>query len=216
MVHAQSRLSLVATVSTARCEQPIYMGRDTLDLLTVPLTGAASVIADSESCAVDAYWKHTAALRAAVLSPIDRLVAMQDVLEKYACVVPKATSPTPALNSKAGLAQSRRHATLRDSAARFALDAHAALHPVTSRRQLQFPDKWLVQYDCGKFQVMAQLLRERKRGGHRCLIFTQMTKMLDILEVFMNLHGMTYMRLDGSTKVWCSCMVYMVCACLWR
>jgi hypothetical protein len=29
---------------------------------------------------------------------------------------------------------------------------------------------------------------------------TQMAKMLDVLEVFLNLHGHTYMRLDGSTK----------------
>jgi hypothetical protein len=28
----------------------------------------------------------------------------------------------------------------------------------------------------------------------------QMSKMLDILEVFLNLHGYTYNRLDGSTK----------------
>ncbi len=28
-----------------------------------------------------------------------------------------------------------------------------------------------------------------------------MSKMLDILEVFLNLHGHTYLRLDGSTKV---------------
>ncbi len=28
-----------------------------------------------------------------------------------------------------------------------------------------------------------------------------MTRMLDILEIFLNIHGFTYMRLDGSTKV---------------
>ena len=28
-----------------------------------------------------------------------------------------------------------------------------------------------------------------------------MTKMLDVLEVFLNLHGHTYVRLDGATKV---------------
>ena len=27
-----------------------------------------------------------------------------------------------------------------------------------------------------------------------------MSKMLDVLEAFLNLHGHTYMRLDGSTK----------------
>ena len=45
------------------------------------------------------------------------------------------------------------------------------------------------------------LLRERKAGGHRCLIFTQMTRMLDVLETFLNLHDHTYVRLDGGTKV---------------
>jgi len=44
------------------------------------------------------------------------------------------------------------------------------------------------------------LLRRLKSEGHRALIFTQMTKMLDVLESFINLYGYTYMRLDGSTK----------------
>ncbi len=43
-------------------------------------------------------------------------------------------------------------------------------------------------------QEMAVLLRRRKAGGHRCLIFTQMARMLDLLEAFLNLHGHTYMR----------------------
>ena len=33
------------------------------------------------------------------------------------------------------------------------------------------------------------------------MIFTQMTKVLDILEQFLNIHGHRYLRLDGSTKV---------------
>lgn len=62
---------------------------------------------------------------------------------------------------------------------------------------LSFPS---LQYDCGKLQELAELLRKLKAGGHRALIFTQMTKMLDHLESFINLYGYTYMRLDGSTK----------------
>jgi SNF2 family DNA or RNA helicase len=49
-------------------------------------------------------------------------------------------------------------------------------------------------------QELASLLRRLKSGGHRALIFTQMSKMLDVLEVFLNIHGYSYMRLDGSTK----------------
>jgi SNF2 family DNA or RNA helicase len=46
-----------------------------------------------------------------------------------------------------------------------------------------------------------QMLQRLKQGGHRVLIFTQMTRMLDILEKFLNLHAYTYFRLDGATKV---------------
>uniref|UniRef100_A0A3B4U1U6 Snf2-related CREBBP activator protein n=1 Tax=Seriola dumerili TaxID=41447 RepID=A0A3B4U1U6_SERDU len=40
-----------------------------------------------------------------------------------------------------------------------------------------------------------------KVRGHRVLIFTQMTRMLDVLEQFLNYHGHIYLRLDGSTRV---------------
>lgn len=49
-------------------------------------------------------------------------------------------------------------------------------------------------------QELAALLRKLKAGDHKALIFTQMTRMLDVLEVFLNLHGYTYLRLDGATK----------------
>ena len=80
----------------------------------------------------------------------------------------------------------------------------AALRPWwnwSSQNQLQFPDRRLVQWDCGKLQTLDRLLRRLKAGKHRCLIFTQMSKMLNVLEVFLNLHGHTYLRLDGSTHV---------------
>jgi len=35
----------------------------------------------------------------------------------------------------------------------------------------------------------------------RVLIFTQMARMLDVLEIFLNYHGHTYLRLDGATPV---------------
>lgn len=65
----------------------------------------------------------------------------------------------------------------------------------------QFPDPSLIQYDCGKLQNLDMLLRKLKSGHHRVLIFTQMTRMLDVLEAFLNYHGHIYLRLDGTTKV---------------
>lgn len=75
------------------------------------------------------------------------------------------------------------------------------LHPIISAMTTQFPDPRLIQYDCGKLQTLDRLLKQLKSGHHRVLIFTQMTKMLDVLEAFLNYHGHIYLRLDGATKV---------------
>ncbi|KAJ2975826.1 hypothetical protein NUW58_g8250 [Xylaria curta] len=74
-------------------------------------------------------------------------------------------------------------------------------HESRMRLSIQFPDKRLLQYDCGKLQTLDRLLRKLQAGGHRALIFTQMTKVLDVLEQFLNIHGHKYLRLDGATKV---------------
>uniref|UniRef100_A0A672QWY8 Helicase SRCAP-like n=1 Tax=Sinocyclocheilus grahami TaxID=75366 RepID=A0A672QWY8_SINGR len=75
------------------------------------------------------------------------------------------------------------------------------LHRIQCNMRTHFPDLRLIQYDCGKLQTLHLLLRKLKAEGHRVLIFTQMTRMLDILEQFLNYHGHIYLRLDGSTRV---------------
>ncbi|KAG8084404.1 hypothetical protein GUJ93_ZPchr0010g8063 [Zizania palustris] len=52
----------------------------------------------------------------------------------------------------------------------------------------------------GKFELLDRLLPKLQRAGHRVLLFSQMTKLLDILEVYLQIHHFKYMRLDGSTK----------------
>ena len=74
-------------------------------------------------------------------------------------------------------------------------------HEPQVRLSIAFPDKRLLQYDCGKLQTLAVLLRDLISQGHRCLIFTQMTRVLDVLEQFLNLHGWRYLRLDGATRI---------------
>jgi len=62
----------------------------------------------------------------------------------------------------------------------------------------------------GKLQVLDRLLRQLKADHHRVLIFTQMTRMLDVLEAFLNFHGHIYLRLDGTTRI----DQRQVCVCL--
>nr|DAD32543.1 TPA_asm: hypothetical protein HUJ06_011394 [Nelumbo nucifera] len=50
-------------------------------------------------------------------------------------------------------------------------------------------------------RALADLLPSLKKDGHRVLIFSQWTSMLDILEWTLDVIGVTYRRLDGSTQV---------------
>ncbi|CAH2086991.1 unnamed protein product [Euphydryas editha] len=96
----------------------------------------------------------------------------------------------------------RRRAAAAGAAVRpLARAALALLHAPASRHAVAFPHPRLLQYDCGKLQTLDGLLRRLKAGGHRVLIFTQMTRVLDVLEAFLSMHGHTYLRLDGATRV---------------
>lgn len=53
----------------------------------------------------------------------------------------------------------------------------------------------------GKLQRLGSLLRDLFLYKHRCLIFTQMSKMLDVLQAFLSFHGYQYFRLDGATPI---------------
>lgn len=52
----------------------------------------------------------------------------------------------------------------------------------------------------GKFELLDRILPKFQKTGHRVLIFFQMTQIMDIMEDFLRLRGMKYMRLDGGTK----------------
>ncbi|KAJ3215432.1 hypothetical protein HDU67_000416 [Dinochytrium kinnereticum] len=49
-----------------------------------------------------------------------------------------------------------------------------------------------------KLSLLHRLLMKLKAGGHRVLIFSHWTRMLDILEDYMNGEGISYGRLDGQ------------------
>ena len=52
----------------------------------------------------------------------------------------------------------------------------------------------------GKLQLLDKLLPRLKAGGHRVLIFSQMTRVLDVLEDYSRSRGHSYERLDGSVS----------------
>ncbi|KAG0668333.1 swr1 complex component [Maudiozyma exigua] len=130
-----------------------------------------------------------------------RFVKDKSIIDNFAVLTPKAATLdtrtlTTALDDYSIIEESTKH-TLKEKFH----SMENPFHHLQTKLTIAFPDKSLLQYDCGKLQKLATLLQDLKDNGHRALIFTQMTKVLDILEQFLNYHGYLYMRLDGATKV---------------
>jgi len=136
-----------------------------------------------------------------------RYAASIGSIRRFAFVVPAVLSYSPVLiKVRSGSGKSEtgsmsscsclRHSQPDIDVTRAALTllGHATLALCVS-----FPDRSLVQWDSGKFHKLAPLLRQLKQHAHRCLIFTQMSRMLDVLETFLCWHGHSYLRLDGGT-----------------
>ena len=140
------------------------------------------------------YSRMSPALQEMVLSMPKRAKAVETTIQKFGCVTPSvvATDMAPLTLCHRGIeaVHSAQQVCSQDP-----------FHEARMRLSIAFPDKRLLQYDCGKLQRLDTLLRTLQAGGHRALIFTQMTKVLDILEQFLNIHGHRYLRLDGATKI---------------
>ena len=125
-----------------------------------------------------------------MLSRSERSEGMHDVVSRFAFVTPPAMATDVPRLLLGHATNTSNLAALPDP-----------LHNSAVALNVAFPDASLLQYDCGKLQQLDALMRQLVDGGHRALIFTQMTKVLDILEKFFNYHGYRYLRLDGATKV---------------
>uniref|UniRef100_A0A8C7W9G8 Chromodomain helicase DNA binding protein 4a n=1 Tax=Oncorhynchus mykiss TaxID=8022 RepID=A0A8C7W9G8_ONCMY len=79
---------------------------------------------------------------------------------------------------------------------------HPYLFPVAAMEAPKMPngmyDGSALTKSAGKLTLLQKMMRKLKDGGHRVLIFSQMTKMLDLLEDFLENEGYKYERIDGS------------------
>ncbi|KAB7496302.1 Helicase domino [Armadillidium nasatum] len=212
----KEKLCFIASLNTRRCHAcPIY-GSDLMEAVSVllgPIKDAALNEAsfngqgmvhcqNAPVTSIDQYWLQTECLSNLVKTPEKYLEELRDITDRFVFCVPAVVAPTPSIRV------SHPHPSIlwENTCKEFILKQELAkplspLHPIVNASVTQFPDPRLIQYDCGKLQTLDKLLRQLKNGSHRVLIFTQMTKMLDVFEVFLNFHGHLYLRLDGTTKV---------------
>nr|CAG8532112.1 3828_t:CDS:10 [Entrophospora candida] len=66
---------------------------------------------------------------------------------------------------------------------------------------MQVPAMKKLIMDSGKLATLDKLLEELKAGGHRVLIYFQMTRMIDLMEEYLAYRQYKYLRLDGSSKI---------------
>uniref|UniRef100_A0A8C2ZZV6 E1A binding protein p400 n=1 Tax=Cyclopterus lumpus TaxID=8103 RepID=A0A8C2ZZV6_CYCLU len=205
----KERLCRLFAANERRCSRRVLYGSDLLQACTLSTEPAHSAMTAGgwrwvgrESClrAQRNCVATTSTLQSTLLSVEDRLQAANSLIERYfICVVPPAEA-TPAHLYAANppvpysLEQKSLHRRLQE-----ACTPHSAeIHHLASRPLLRFSDLQLMQMDSGKLEALAILLQKLRSDNRRVLIFTQMVKMLDILEAFLDYRQLTYVRVDES------------------
>ncbi|CAF0978049.1 unnamed protein product [Adineta steineri] len=211
-----SRYELLCRLNTDRCQsRPLY-GSDVLTQVKLAMSSCnrlkRTTFSGYTSChdiykelnTIKDYFSTTNTLQQLIKSNKDILTDYQHILDRFIMCTTKVIASPIELCQLNGI--SLRDKTIQQKPFIEVLSSTdfevlSSINQIKQNMFLQFPERRLIQYDCGKLQTLDILLNRLKREKHRCLIFTQMTKMLDILELFLNHHGYTYVRLDGTTQI---------------
>nr|XP_046203447.1 E1A-binding protein p400 isoform X6 [Oncorhynchus gorbuscha] len=204
--HLKERLSRLFSANERRCDRSVLYGADLLQVCSVTPGAPRSALSPGgwrwvgrDSClrAQRTPVATTTYLQSALRSSTNRQDASSSLVSRLSCVVPAAVARPPylyAANPPApySLEQKSISRRLQEAAAPHSTEIHSMASG------LQFPDLQLMQMDSGKLEALAILLQKLRSENRRVLIFTQMVKMLDILEAFLDHRQLTYIRVDES------------------
>lgn len=59
--------------------------------------------------------------------------------------------------------------------------------------------KWIYMAS-GKFELLDRILPKMILGGHKVLVFSQFTQLLQVLELFLDYRGIRHLKIDGGMK----------------
>ncbi|GMH00503.1 hypothetical protein Nepgr_002342 [Nepenthes gracilis] len=74
-------------------------------------------------------------------------------------------------------------------------------HPLLSYPYFSDLSKDFLVRSCGKLWILDRVLLKLHRTGHRVLLFSTMTKLLDIIEEYLQWKRLVYRRIDGTTSL---------------
>ncbi|KAK2522737.1 Ep400 [Columba guinea] len=199
----KERLDRIFSGNERRCSRAPMYGRDLLSVCSV--SGAGSPGAGSWGWAGSVHCCRSARAPGGARSPLQEMIltllrqqeSLKDVVNRALFVLPAAVAAPPCLYvANPPPSYSHRLKLLKHSLKQKAAPHLHQLQQMTTPHLLQFPDLRLVQYDSGKLEALAVLLQKLKSEGRRVLILSQMILMLDILELFLNFHFLTFVRID--------------------
>lgn len=99
--------------------------------------------------------------------PTERLDTMLETLQTFTCIIPKTRAPPCELFCSKPVPDVSRAQRIQLKLQREIKKYPDVLHPVRVRQDIYFPDKRLLQFDCGKLQMLDKLLRQLRAGNHR-------------------------------------------------
>lgn len=108
----------------------------------------------------------------------------------------------PQIHLLNGTFRQKQHCYLRGAASQAMIRSLSrGITDVAQRPAVSVPLFSQLVADAGKLKVLDKLLSKLKSEGHRVLIYSQMTKMIDLLEDFLTYRQHKHIRLDGSSSL---------------
>ncbi|XP_053938233.1 E1A-binding protein p400 isoform X14 [Cuculus canorus] len=205
----KERLDRIFFGNERRCSRAPMYGKDLLSVCSLTGERKPSQLSSTE----DSSWRWAGFVNCSLSSsasggpsnPLQEMIltlgqqqeSLKDVVNRALFVLPAAVAAPPCLYvANPPPLYSHRLKLLKHSLKQKAAPHLHQLQQITTPHLLQFPDLRLVQYDSGKLEALAVLLQKLKSEGRRVLILSQMILMLDILELFLNFHFLTFVRID--------------------
>jgi SNF2 family DNA or RNA helicase len=115
---------------------------------------------------------------------LERSKDLSGLIKKFVFCVPKAGAAPPIMNRHNTILSKR--SSLEEMLVEPIKQLLLPFQESSAKLSSDFPDKKLIQFDSGKLQILSVLLRERKQGGHKVLIFTQMGKMVSLVTLYLS------------------------------
>ncbi|XP_061211329.1 E1A-binding protein p400 isoform X12 [Neopsephotus bourkii] len=205
----KERLDRIFSGNERRCSRAPMYGRDLLSVCSL----AGESKPSQPSSRQDNSWRWAGFVNCCLSSsasggpgsPLQEMIltlgqqqeSLKDVVHRALLVLPAAVAAPPCMYvANPPPSYSHRLKLFKHSLKQKAAPHLHQLQRITTPHLLQFPDLRLVQYDSGKLEALAVLLQKLKSEGRRVLILSQMILMLDILELFLNFHFLTFVRID--------------------